>query len=619
MAHPGNKNDRSIFLNSGMKKTGVAVAIAVASFGLGVAAERHKAASSRPIRPSVPLYCEEQTKNMTVVARLRDVVGAEHLLSDGAAFEAHLRGMRIGQGQACAVVSPGSLSEAVRVAEVCATAGIPMYAQGANTGLTGGSVPRNPDGVVINMRRLNRIEALDPEGHRVLCFAGAGIHDLSVLLNSKYHRDSHTTLGSSFLNPSVAAGIALGSGGTLMRKGPTYTERVLYARVTADGKVQVVDTLDLAKDPGSNLSSVELLDSGVPVKLGKSDRQASDAVRYASSLAHHDASVTRFNADTRGIDPVRSEGHVLILASVHDSFPQPSASETLWISTDSYQVCRELRDIMVQTEADLPSALEYLNRDAVHVIQRAGRALCASINYFGIGPTLARLWEAKTKFESLPVPLASSAPEWSMYHFNWMFPNPLPVGVREAAQKYEHHLIVSNEDFGGSKARLRARLEAYLQTHGDQCSVYTCRDSKEVRAVKTFRFAAAPAFQTFCFGSGLRGVSFDFALPKNYDREAALQPAGCGELAVKMMYAHFGCNVFHYDVAISGEDETAAVKLKHGIVREVEALGGRLPAEHGHGTEYQAPPETVARWQAMDPLNLMNPGVGKASNAQKWT
>ena len=28
----------------------------------------------------------------------------------------------------------------------------------------------------------------------------------------------------------------------------------------------------------------------------------------------------------------------------------------------------------------------------------------------------------------------------------------------------------------------------------------------------------------------------------------------------------------------------------------IEAVGGKLPAEHGHGTEYHAPMETQQRW-----------------------
>lgn len=34
-------------------------------------------------------------------------------------------------------------------------------------------------------------------------------------------------------------------------------------------------------------------------------------------------------------------------------------------------------------------------------------------------------------------------------------------------------------------------------------------------------------------------------------------------------------------------------------------MGGKLPAEHGHGTEYAAPRETRERWMKADPSNTM--------------
>ena len=227
------------------------------------------------------------------------------------------------------------------------------------------------------------------------------------------------------------------------------------------------------------------------------------------------------------------------------------------------------------------------------------------------------MWTLKTTFEGLPLPFASELPEWTMYHSNWLFPDPLPAGVRRAAGAREHHLIVSLEDFDGSRERLRSRLDAYLEAHPGACAVYACQSPREVAQIKTFRFAAAPAFRTYCLGAGLQGVSFDYALPNNFGGAVALEPAGAGELVIKMMYAHYGCHVFHYDVARrSGGDPH---DLKDRMVAAVEALGGRLPAEHGHGTEYHAPPETVARWKAMDPLNLLNPGVGKTPDGPRWT
>jgi D-lactate dehydrogenase len=83
-----------------------------------------------------------------------------------------------------------------------------------------------------------------------------------------------------------------------------------------------------------------------------------------------------------------------------------------------------------------------------------------------------------------------------------------------------------------------------------------------------------------------------------------------------MRYSHFGCNVVHEDIAFSLGVDTHKEKmtLKH----IVELHGGKLPAEHGHGTEYVAPPVTQQRWMAMDALNVLNPGIGGLSTLPKY-
>jgi D-lactate dehydrogenase len=75
-----------------------------------------------------------------------------------------------------------------------------------------------------------------------------------------------------------------------------------------------------------------------------------------------------------------------------------------------------------------------------------------------------------------------------------------------------------------------------------------------------------------------------------------------------MRYAHLGCNVVHEDIAFQNEVDVNKCKLD--IKHIIETNGGKLPAEHGHGTEYNAPQEVQERWMIMDPNNIMNPGVG---------
>jgi D-lactate dehydrogenase len=80
----------------------------------------------------------------------------------------------------------------------------------------------------------------------------------------------------------------------------------------------------------------------------------------------------------------------------------------------------------------------------------------------------------------------------------------------------------------------------------------------------------------------------------------------------RMRYSHFGCNVVHEDLAY--EPRVDVKQAKQALKASVEhQCNGKLPAEHGHGTEYTAPKDTQERWKQMDPLNVLNPGIGGLS------
>ena len=163
---------------------------------------------------------------------------------------------------------------------------------------------------------------------------------------------------------------------------------------------------------------------------------------------------------------------------------------------------------------------------------------------------------------------------------------------------------------GSEEKRFRERLTAFGGKH--TVAVHDCTPA-ETPWVQYFRFAAAPAFRTWCIGKGLEGVSVDYALPKGEDGAPPLAP---DVSALRMRYSHFGCNVVHEDIAFNvGVDARAA---KMDLNHAVEDMGGKLPAEHGHGTEYVAPADTQKRWQQMDPLNVFNPGVGGLSLERKY-
>ena len=87
--------------------------------------------------------------------------------------------------------------------QACVDADACVIPQGANTGLTGGSVPRGEaldrPTVVINMTNLTSISPIDG-GERLVCLAGAGIHS-ALGKAAEMQRESHSVLGSLLLNP----------------------------------------------------------------------------------------------------------------------------------------------------------------------------------------------------------------------------------------------------------------------------------------------------------------------------------------------------------------------------------------------------------------------------------
>jgi D-lactate dehydrogenase len=594
--------------------------------------------------------------------RLRGIVGAENVLDgtssppSSSALQRYTKGARLGSGTALFVVTPRRLVEVVDCVQAIVDAGCVVLPQGQNTGLTGGSVPHSQDTtrptVVLSTIHLNRIFPID-NGKRVVCLAGAGLAQLQEFLSEHFpDRESHSTLGSTFLNPTTAAGVAFGSGGTQLRKGPAYTERALYLKVTTnkwkENVVEVVNTLgvegivdrDLPKERVRKMDGAPyILDtwSRWIYEQGLRDMKYSDESKHGTAPAHDVTyrdrvcrctdTVSRFNADTRGPDPNRSEGKVVILATVHDTFEKPKRTRTLWVAMDSLDTALELRRrVCLDNPHDLPVSAEYLNQDSYDVIDQSSRLMTWSIRWLGpSSPLVRKLWNVKLYVEALPLRGADGIVDRFLYFVNPFVPSALPRAVRGSVERgLCHHVALKVGDFGdGEMDRVLGRLEAFAAQNGsDRVQVHDCSDQDA--ALTAFRFVAAPAFRTWCIGKGQQGISVDYALPLNRGQEPNLSDGGTpeqgGEVATplkRMRYSHFGCNVVHEDLAYPpGVD---VHKAKHHLKAIVESqCKGRLPAEHGHGTEYVAPRETQERWKRMDPLNVLNPGIGGMSPKYRY-
>lgn len=96
------------------------------------------------------------------------------VLEDTADTAPHLRDWRKRQqGRALAVVLPGSTAAVASVVALCAQHGVPLYPQGGNTSLCGGSVPdESGNGIVVNLRRMNKIRSIAPNDNSMIVDAG---------------------------------------------------------------------------------------------------------------------------------------------------------------------------------------------------------------------------------------------------------------------------------------------------------------------------------------------------------------------------------------------------------------------------------------------------------------
>ena len=114
-----------------------------------------------------------------LLAQLAAHLGAAHVLTDPADLAPHLaetRGLR--RGHALAVVRPADTKGVACVVRACAEAGVPVVAQGGNTGHVGGGLPQG--GIVLSLARLNRLRAVDPVNASITVEAGMVLADVQA-------------------------------------------------------------------------------------------------------------------------------------------------------------------------------------------------------------------------------------------------------------------------------------------------------------------------------------------------------------------------------------------------------------------------------------------------------
>lgn len=559
--------------------------------------------------------------NNALINELSRLVGHAHLLTDPAKTARYRKGFRSGHGDALAVVFPGSLLELWRVLSACVAADKIILMQAANTGLTEGSTPSGNDYdrdiIIISTLRLDKLHLLD-KGDQVLAWPGTTLYSLEKALKP-FGREPHSVIGSSCIGASVIGGICNNSGGSLVQRGPAYTEMSLFARIDEQGKLTLVNHLgiDLGETPEQILNKLD--DERVTDGDVRHDGRHAHDYDYVNRVRDVNADTpARYNADPeRLFESSGCAGKLAVFAVRLDTFPAEKRQQVFYIGTNQPDVLTEIRRHILAEFKNLPVAGEYMHRDIYDIAEQYGKDTFLMIDKLGTDK-MPFFFTLKGRADAALEKVSLFKPHFTdrfMQKLGHAFPAHLPQRMKTWRDKYEHHLLLKMSGEGIDEAQ--AWLAEYFKTaEGD---FFACTPEEGSKAF-LHRFAAAGAairYQAVHADEVEDILALDIALRRN-DTEwfEHLPPEINDKLVYKLYYGHFMCHVFHQDYIVKkGVDPHV---LKEQMLVLLRERGAQYPAEHNVGHLYEADENLQRHYRENDPTNSMNPGIGKTSKLKYW-
>lgn len=562
-----------------------------------------------------------RTRNSLLIKDLVRQAGAQHVLTSAAQTARYRKGFRSGQGDALAVVFPGSLLELWRILNLCVDADKIILMQAANTGLTEGSTPSGSDYdreiVIINTRRLDKLQILG-QGEQVLAWPGSTLYQLEKALKP-LGREPHSVIGSSCIGASIVGGVCNNSGGSLVQRGPAYTEMALYAQINQQGKLRLVNHLgiDLGNTPEAILGRLD--DEQIkPESIKYDGRHASDS-EYAARVRDVDADTpSRYNADPdRLFEASGCAGKLAVFAVRLDTFPSEKQSEVFYIGTNSPQVLTDLRRHILSSFTHLPVAGEYMHRDCYDIAATYGKDTFMMIDKLGTDK-MPLFFNLKGRVDALLENVPFVKPCFTdrvMQKLCGVFPAHLPRRMQQYRDRYEHHLLLKMAGEGIAEAH-EWLTQYFRQAEG---GFFTCTQQEGAKAF-LHRFAAAGAAIRYhaVHADEVEDIlALDIALRRNdSDWREQLPVELSDKISHRLYYGHFFCHVFHQDYIVKKGVDTH--QLKAQMLELLRQRGAQYPAEHNVGHLYKAPEEMVKFYRSNDPTNSMNPGIGQTSKLKHW-
>jgi len=556
--------------------------------------------------------------NSKIIQDLQGAVRRSNIYTKRDKTAYYRSGFRSGRGEALAVVFPETLLQQWQCLETCVAHKCAIIMQAAKTGLTEGSCPSGDEYerpvVIINTTRLRKITLL-AGGKQALAFPGATLHQLEGLLKP-LGRAPHSVIGSTTIGATIVGGIANNAGGALCKRGSSYTQLSLFAKVDAQGQLQLVNHLGirgLGETPEEILSR---LDRG---GIDDADLEAWDAAAsdrdYVKRIRDLNARVpNRYNADpARLYDVSGSAGKVAAFAVRVDTYPMPEKKQVFFLGSNDPKDFSDLRRHILTKFKELPDMCEYMNRDIFTVAERYGKDVFLSIKHIGT-ERLPKAYALKSTVENQLNKLSflpKFLPDLLLYHASRLFPQHLPKRLLEYRDRYKYYLLLSMSDAGVDEAR------HYLANDWSQragVDFFGCTQ-KEQEAALLHRFAAAGAairYQTVHQKSTEEVLALDIALLGNDPNWLdSIPPEVEAQLDLALDYGHFMCHVFHRDYIFKKGTDLNTMKAK--LLEQLDAKGAKYSAEHNVGHLYKAETHLKAFYKELDPTNTFNPGIGKTS------
>ncbi len=552
---------------------------------------------------------------LALIGELKRIVGRRHVLMSAQQTERFRKGFRSGEGEVLAVVQPLTLLQLWQVLKSCVSADKIVIMQAANTGLTEGSTPKGSydrEVVLINTRRMQAIHTLDG-GRQVISFPGATLFALEKLLQP-FKRQPHSVIGSSCIGASIVGGVCNNSGGSLVERGPSYTELSLYAQINAAGELELVNHLgiELGATAEEILTRLEARHYSADDVI-QNQAKASDT-EYVHRVRDIQADTpARFNADqSRLYEAAGCAGKLAVFAVRLDTYPVNGAEKVFYIGTNDSADLTQIRRHILSHFKTLPVSAEYLHREAFDIAEEYGKDTVLMIDKLGTDklPAMFALKGAIDAWLNKLAWLPRNLIDRTLQLLSRLWPNLLPRRMREWRMRYEHHLILKMHDDGIGEAA------SYLQQFFAACDgdYFVC-DEREARIAGLHRFAAAGAairYQAVHQDKVEDMLALDIALRRNeQDWFENLPPELDEKILHRLYYGHFLCHVLHQDYIVKKGVDVKA--LKKAMLELLDQRGAEYPAEHNVGHLYRAKPALSAFYKNIDPTNSFNPGIGQMS------